>query len=285
MKWIRRLHLYAGLLLFPWILLYGLTACFFNHPDWFSDRPAEILHLGALPSAEKLAEQIAADIGTDPKHKDSDKGVRLVSANGAAFTRSLQAQATTADGQNWFVTVNLTTGETTIRSRNPKPEKNKGPVFTQTKVTTPEAYSIEQLKTRISEALTASRKECTEVQIQTLPEVEFQLEAEGQIWDVKYQPQRGTMTARAADAPSTMSIRNFMLRLHTAHGYPSEKNVRWFWAIIVDVMFVAMVFWGISGLFMWWQLKAQRRLGVALLIISAVLATWLSWGMHTLLTK
>jgi hypothetical protein len=48
-------------------------------------------------------------------------------------------------------------------------------------------------------------------------------------------------------------------------------------------MFVAMVFWGASGLLMWWQMKKLRRWGLLTLIISAVIATAMAFGMHEVL--
>lgn len=36
---VRRLHMYFGLFLFPWALLYGVTAFLFNHPGAFPDQP------------------------------------------------------------------------------------------------------------------------------------------------------------------------------------------------------------------------------------------------------
>ena len=37
-KTIRRIHMYLGLTLVPWLFLYGTTALLFNHGDWFTDR-------------------------------------------------------------------------------------------------------------------------------------------------------------------------------------------------------------------------------------------------------
>ena len=36
-QWIRRSHLYFGLFLFPWVILYGFTGFLFNHPFSFRD--------------------------------------------------------------------------------------------------------------------------------------------------------------------------------------------------------------------------------------------------------
>lgn len=286
MKWIRRLHLYAGLLLFPWIILYGITACLFNHPDLFSDRPAsETLQIPGMPAADHLAEQLVKSI----QEKSKDAGItgrqfRLITGEGAFYSRNLSALATMADGQTCSVSLNLSTGQATTRQRTPRTPAQSGPAFAQGKHTVAD-NPIEQAKQAIPVALKSAGLDCKEIQIQQSPELEFQLDVDGEVWDMKYNLQRGTLSARNSESASNLTVRNFLLRLHLSHGYPSEQNVRWFWAIIVDVMFVAMVFWGVSGMFMWWQLRAQRRIGLVLILLSASLATWLTWGMHQLFSR
>ena len=58
------------------------------------------------------------------------------------------------------------------------------------------------------------------------------------------------------------------------------KDARHFWAYSVDLMFLSMTFWGISGLFMWWQLKSMRRAGAITLLLSTATAAALAYGMH-----
>jgi len=36
---VRRLHLYLGMFLLPWFLMYGASSLPFSHPEWFPDRP------------------------------------------------------------------------------------------------------------------------------------------------------------------------------------------------------------------------------------------------------
>src|SRR5262245_33925407 len=43
MHWVRRIHLYSGLFMFPWVMLYGITALLFNHPGAFPDRVQHVL--------------------------------------------------------------------------------------------------------------------------------------------------------------------------------------------------------------------------------------------------
>lgn len=284
MKWIRRLHLYAGLLLFPWIILYGITACLFNHPDWLSDRtPSEKTQVPNLPQAESLADELVKSINNTKEGSQATPTVKLIHADESLFSRRLVAVATTQDGQTLNVVVDMASGDAEIRQRTARPAGNL-PAFAKDKHKLA-SDPLEKIKTQVSQLLKDKGHDAKDVQIQAVPDLEFQAEVNGELWEMKYNMQRGTFTARKNDSPSSLTVRNFLLRLHLAHGYPNEQNIRFYWAIVVDVMFVAMVFWGISGVFMWWQLKAQRRIGLVLLLISAGLATWLTWGMHSLFSK
>jgi hypothetical protein len=73
--------------------------------------------------------------------------------------------------------------------------------------------------------------------------------------------------------------RRFLTRMHTTHGYPLDHNARWVWAIVVDVMSGVLVFWGISGLVMWWQIKRTRPWGSVALVVSIGFAIGLGASM------
>jgi hypothetical protein len=45
-----------------------------------------------------------------------------------------------------------------------------------------------------------------------------------------------------------------------------------------------MCFWGLSGLVMWWQIKATRKVGAVVLVLSAAAATALGVAMHAAMT-
>lgn len=49
---IRRLHLYAGLLLLPWVVMFGVSSFVFNHPAWFA---------GTGPNASAVVWETLAD--------------------------------------------------------------------------------------------------------------------------------------------------------------------------------------------------------------------------------
>ena len=58
----------------------------------------------------------------------------------------------------------------------------------------------------------------------------------------------------------------FLERFHRRRGYATGYALDTVWAISVDLFIAAMVFWVLSGLWMWWEMKVTRRLGFASLL-------------------
>ena len=113
-----------------------------------------------------------------------------------------------------------------------------------------------------------------------MPDLVFPIEADGQTWTATFNATTGSVSGGLPEPPTGPNWRQFLLRLHTAHGYPGETNARWGWAVIVDVMAAVMVFWGLSGLVMWWQIKATRIAGAVTLVLSAIAAATLGVLMY-----
>ena len=57
------------------------------------------------------------------------------------------------------------------------------------------------------------------------------------------------------------------------------------YAITVDAMAFVTVFWALSGLLMWWQIKATRKLGVVLVLFSLIAAGFFAFNMHAMMTS
>src|SRR5262249_44550155 len=126
-----------------------------------------------------------------------------------------------------------------------------------------------------------------EVTVTSVPDLSFRMSDGTKVWTVTYNAMAGTVSGTSADSappPEEMSTRRFLTRLHLAHGYPGTTNTRWFWAVLVDAMSFVLVFWGVSGIFMWWQIKATRKFGFLVLVLSAVAAIALGFGMHEVLS-
>jgi hypothetical protein len=61
----------------------------------------------------------------------------------------------------------------------------------------------------------------------------------------------------------------FLERFHRRRGYATGYALDTTWAVTVDLAIVAMIFWVLSGLWMWWEMKATRRFGASAVLTGA----------------
>ena len=310
--WIRRIHLFSGLFMLPWVLLYGFTALLFNHPTYLPDSRTEIEHF-ALTSGERqelpqpilLAESAVLTANSTLQAVENRERIVLADDPNAVFTRQVFG-AVEDDSRNVSVILDLNNGTGYLRKRA-RVDQSKDNLANNS-----EASNLDEVlklsidsdpfagfKKSVSQLLGERKLESDNLQIRSMPNLEFDAMVDGEAVRLRLSQERSNRrrpgegnpaAARKPDyrcqlsivgkTPREMSVRSFLLRLHTAHGYGIQTNARWFWAIAVDLMFASMCFWGLSGVVMWWQIKRTRRLGLIFLIASGVIATWLAIGMH-----
>jgi len=63
----------------------------------------------------------------------------------------------------------------------------------------------------------------------------------------------------------------FLERMHTRRGYQHPYALEDTWAFSVDLAAVSMMFWGLSGLWLWWELRSTRRWGGLCLALGVAL--------------
>ncbi len=80
-------------------------------------------------------------------------------------------------------------------------------------------------------------------------------------------PQDGTLSVER----QVFRIPGFLLRLHTRRGYHHDYLADDAWALSIDVLIVCMIFWVISGVWMWMRMSSVRRWGGASLVIGCAL--------------
>ena len=302
---LRRGHLYAGLLMLPWVLLYGVSAFLFNHPSAFADQPTVMFGKDALrgtpletaPNAAEIAAQVVAALQA---RATPGTTYTLVEPAQAKFTREYAFATVKAGDTEVSLLFEVNGSGGTVRSRATPPPlriEEPAPFALPGKVTprpapkaAPKAEPLtienplhERVLASVPLVLERTGFPTGEATVTSVPDVSFLMNADGKRWRVTYNPQTGALSGRLPEnepAPEPVSSRQFLLRLHKAHGYPGEPNARTPMAVVVDVMAVIMVFWSCSGLLMWWQIKSTRWFGLIVLILSAVAAVWVGVGMH-----
>lgn len=308
MMWTRRIHLFSGLFMLPWVLLYGFTAMLFNHSTWFSDSQIESVSLNSeqlnrLPVSKDVAQQVVASLAAD------GIDVQLVDSPNAEFTRSAVASYENEKTSTSLV-IDLNSGSAYKRTRK-KPDADKanekaGDGISPKPKSLAKGITIDVDPGNVLDetdlvAAVSGEEQAQRVRLQSIPTLEFDAVVNGEFKRLRFSQKRrrgeqaaatgdqkdvskpaimkGTVTS-IGDNPRDLSWRSYLLRLHLAHGYPVTKNARYWWAYAVDAMFICMVFWGFSGVFMWWQIKRTRMIGFVLLFSSFVTAAYLAYAMH-----
>lgn len=59
----------------------------------------------------------------------------------------------------------------------------------------------------------------------------------------------------------------FLNRAHFRHGYEQPFMASTVWAVIVDLVIIALLFWVASGLWMWWEIKPARAWGAVFAVV------------------
>lgn len=288
-KWIRRLHLYTGLLLLPWVIFFGFSGVLFNHVSWTGANTVTELGRGEM---DRLYQWQAAD---PSQLADDLLGKLNENAAEARYEKVLQSvplleggitfQGTTENG-DVSVALSPGTGRATITQSEKQDETNRpdfdGKTMPLDSISEKEGRVIAG---RILEAagivplgeLKRAERGGTELRFQIVS-VEG-----GKKWNVVYNLAAGKLAGRAADRPGKFDLGTALGRLHKLHGYPENGGLRWFWSAFGDATGVTMVFWGLSGLIMWWQMKPTRVLGICGISLAAVAALFVFGGTYNFL--
>lgn len=280
---IRRVHLYSGLFMLPWVFLYGITGAMFNHQGLFpqfefqtvDDAVVAKSDFAQFPSAEQLAQQVVETLQTAA----DGASVSLAENHGAEFTNNLMFEMNDA-GTKHIVHLDPASKTSYVVSQLKNPE-------------TPEVLlsGIRNIKLDASvmnDAKNAAAEVFDSVGIkgkgQPRPfgwtKLNFLASVDGELARVTYVLKDGHVDVTRFTGDDGYTTRAFFLRLHTAHGQPPHWNGRMFWSLCVDAMAIAMVCWGLTGIFMWWQLKRTRMVGGLVIVASVAIAAVMYFSVH-----
>jgi len=290
LKLVRRVHLYLGLALLPWVLLYGLTAVLFNHASWMGGDPSRTL------SAQELA---AAGFDSLPSaERSAERAIELLSAAapGAAL-------ALVPDSALWLGSIDLNGRTPNGGLRLLADPNGRGGVLSHARegneASAPPAPEWTRLRelgdwqsvpaaarseyVQGARALYASAGVAIEaIGLRRLPELRFAVEQDGRTYSCDLGAD-GALEVQPAAQVGTWRER--LLRLHKLHGDPGYAGARRVWSLLVDAMGLAMIAWGLSGVVMWWAIRPTRRIGLLAIgagcaaMAALALALWSALGL------
>jgi hypothetical protein len=76
---------------------------------------------------------------------------------------------------------------------------------------------------------------------------------------ITYNPATKTLVVERVQLKSTQALNRFHHRRGFQQPYAADRAMAW----SIDLVIIAMVFWALSGLWMWWEMRATRLWGLA----------------------
>lgn len=267
---VRRIHLYTGLFLLPWVLLYGITGAMFNHQELFPDAAIHDISpdklrdssLANLQSPEQLARQVVEALQAE----SPDDAIKLSDNHGAEFNNSIILE-TSAAGRLHAVHIDPMDRSARVVEL---PEKEQlQPLLEDIRNVTLADNPYEMARQAVPNIMSAAGIEPSHTpKPRGWSKLNFLASVNGESARVTYVLRDGHVDVTKFDGNDGMTPRHFFMRLHTSHGQPPHWNGRMIWSVILDAMAIAMVTWALTGLFMWWQLKRARLIGTVVIVAS-----------------
>lgn len=277
---VRRIHLYAGLFLLPWVFLYGITGAMYNHQGLFPE--AEIISvpntastpMEDFPSEEILAQQVIAKL----KEAKPELDIQLAKDHGAQFNNDIIMQVE-HDGRTHVVSIDPVSKNSKVSILPVNPEAAK-PLIKGVRNVKLEENPYQLATSSVSQVLeSAGIQSSAAAKPRGWCKLNFLANVDGKDARVTYVLRDGHVDVIEYNGDDGMTPRQFFLRLHTSHGQPPYWNGRMFWSVILDTMAIAMVSWGVTGLIMWWSIKRTRFIGGIVICMSLITAAWLYFSM------
>lgn len=272
--WIRRAHLYAGLALLPWVLLYAVSGLLFNHPDW-SDRPEGGVRRFVLSDLEstKAESQLM-----DPKRAaDAVAGtlgahVEVEARPAPTLRRSLRAKVSDSerDDPAEELSVRFPSRRGSWGTRPTPPARTPDSLSNVSVIQVPD-HDAAAWQRYADAVATEVAGDLTEVELSRTPTIRFHAQIDGEAWQVDYDANTGEVAFEPL-AEREVHLPRLLARLHMTHVYPDTLGTAWVHALLVDLSALCLVLWSVTGVFMWWQMRRVRRVGWVVLAAGLFLA-------------
>lgn len=263
-KFNRRVHLYTGLIMVPYIFVFGLSGLIFNHPTMFSNRSSDTFEMDKrtdfqeiFPNIEDLAASITDSIINEKII--SNPAIENVKYSNTMILRNAN------DIADYRMQIDIPSSRVQLITL---PDfVNEGPVV-RGNLDFDLKIDSQMLLSRAEDILRNKGIEPGQSRVQRIPNLIFDLKNKTKSYRVTYNLTSGNY--RIDDlSKRDFKISYMLTNLHESHGYPvAGFSFTWLWVFFADVLAVLMIVWAISGLIMWFKMKRQFTIGVTLLSIS-----------------
>lgn len=271
---LRRIHLYAGLFLLPWVFLYGITGAMYNHYGLFPEAEFKTIAAAELqdsaltdfPAPTALATSVVKAL----QDAAPDAKILFDDSHAPEFVNDVILQVKDKGIQH---AIHIDPVDKSAWVASAEPNRQPKSLLPEVKNVSVAPNPYELARQTAPEILKAAGIETNaKIQPQGWSKLNFLATVDGQPARITYVLRDGHVDISEYDGEPDMSTRRFFMRLHTTHGRSPHWNGRMIWSIVIDIMAIAMVTWGITGIVMWWQIKRTRMIGMCIIGLSIGLA-------------
>jgi hypothetical protein len=268
-KLLRRVHLYTGLIMLPWLLLFGISGLLFNHPNVGEDVRGERIDSAQLQeltgfspwSAERAAARVVQALNASEHATSTGPYVRDESFE-TEFSGFSVFSAKAPQGQ-YMLLLDVQQGQGVLATRAARPAP-EGATFPELQLQLDD-FSTSHIEQQLQGLLRARGLPGVE-QLRAHPKIapELRLRARdrhGVSWNLTYDTRTGSLSGRKSDAFPNLGFGQLLAKLHTTHHFPLRVGSLWFWALFEDLLGLSMVLWALTGMVMWWKIKPTRLVG------------------------
>lgn len=270
-KIIRRVHLYAGLIMLPWMAFFGVSGLLFNHPnlgETVSIYPVAPGSLGNISpwSPDEIAKTVHAQIEAHTQHSFAIVPSSTTIQGTAIF-------AAPAPNGRYTLLFDVEHSRGVVMHRRAR-ESVDIPAFAG-QIVDLGPHKVSTLESGASELLTDLKLDASQplkASPRIAPKLRMQLADEhGVIWNVECDLRDGRLSGRRADEWPAVGMTQLLGKMHKTHHFPRHLGHVWVWVLFEDLLGITMVIWALTGLWMWWSIKPTRRAGAVGLIIALAL--------------
>ena len=268
--------MYLGLFLAPWILVYGVSGLAFHHWSWFSDWPKEFLvkftpEQLRIPLPWPEAERLAED-AVNRMNAGSESGYVL--DRGSAQLDPRISIPLSWEGGSGEGVIHVGEGAGGLRSFRPDLAPRRLAITLPVIFDQAAASNLRRDATTLFRNLEPTLREIDDIR---WPALTFMVQQRDQTLLATRDLGNGVVSLRQLPGPR---VPNFLTSLHKSHwNFATGPWIRTLWATLSDCVAFALIFWSVTGLIMWWQLKPSRAFGRIVLVVSIVLAMGVAYGM------
>ena len=270
LRWFRQVHLYLGLLIFPWALFFGITAFSFNHPGIFRDLKAlrysaeELRTFGDVPTfeADSLAKATITQLKTPQGAPLSLEAGSAKFSGIALFSRKFGEQSENiiySVDQGWLLAL-----EGPKQAKYPETILSDGPIESPLKLT----EIAEQLNSLPGVVIDGAQAPLS-VHPKVHPLVRYgATDPQGEYYQISVDLASGEVKARKPKDGGAQPWIEVAEALHTQHHFQPYSSPLNGWAAFADITALSLILWSITGLVMAWAQKKRRMVVLSLTLIA-----------------